>query len=91
MSKTLDIDLNPDRWAEAFSNYQEDKEISCPICNSNDVEVEAACGPDLVGYIAITCKGCGKTGHISRVKFKNYKDGMKLFQNTGKGDYSKAV
>ena len=91
MSKTLDIDLNPSRWADAFSNYEDDKEVICPICNSNDIEVLAACGPDLVGFIAFTCNGCGKTGHISRVKFKSFKDGMTIFQNTGSPGYSEAV
>ena len=53
--------------------------VSCPICGCVDIEVQAVCGSDLVGFIAFTCNGCDKTGHLSRVKFKEFKDGMKHF------------
>lgn len=91
MLKKLDIDQNPNRWADALMNYQENKAISCPICSSTDIEVQAACGSDLVGYIAFTCKGCGKTGYISRVKFDAIKEGMGILQSAENVDYSQAV
>ena len=58
MGKELDLDLDPTRWISAFSDYEDNKVVLCPICSSRDIEVIAACGSDLYGFIAFTCLIC---------------------------------
>jgi hypothetical protein len=76
MSNALDIDNNPVRWMDAFANYQNDEPVVCPICGDENVSIQAGCGADCVGFIMLTCKGCGKTGYLSRVRFQEKKRDM---------------
>ena len=70
------MDTEPKRWSKAFSDYENNKEVICPVCNSTNVKVTAVCGEDLVGFIAFACYGCKTFSHLSRVRFKRKRDGL---------------
>ena len=70
MSKTLDIDNNIDLWLPTFDAAMKGEKIKCPLCKSSDVEYNRTIVKDNLGYAIITCNKCGKSGYLSRVKFK---------------------
>lgn len=73
MSKTLDIDTKIESWIPAFKAASQGKNPVCPICNGDNVEVEAEELGDKIGYVLITCNTCKKSGYFSRVDFNNFK------------------
>ena len=69
MSKTLDIDQDIKLWQPAFDAVMAGNPPVCPKCKSNDIDVTKDSNKDGVGYLLITCNGCGKSGYFSRVLF----------------------
>ncbi len=79
------MDTKPELWIKAFSDYEDSREVTCPICNGSSVKVTAVCGDDLIGFISFACYGCKTFSHFSRVRFKRKRDGMKSFISCKKG------
>ena len=70
MSKMLDIDENINIWIPAYDAVRAGKKPQCPKCKSDDIEVISDSDDKGVGFMLITCNGCGKSAHFSRVEFK---------------------
>ena len=68
--KKLDLTNDFRPWepsAKAFLDGE--PEVCCPICLSGKLKETAVCGIDRIGFLLLTCPGCGKSVNFSRVKF----------------------
>jgi hypothetical protein len=69
-AQKLDLVKDSSPWLKPASAFLAgDPHVTCPLCGAPHVQVTAACGKDLIGFLALHCPTCGKSVHFSRVRF----------------------
>lgn len=72
-SKPLNFvsDFRP--WKDTVQEFLSGRNpVLCPLCKKSNLEVTAVCGADRIGFLSFTCSSCGKSFHLSRVKFPSF-------------------
>lgn len=60
---------NPIGWFKQIDNAHAGKSVICPKCGSKRTEASFFMFSNGIGYGDMSCKDCGDSAHISRMKF----------------------
>lgn len=70
-AKRLDLANDLSIWQNAAQALLSGDAAKCPLCGAV-LKSESRCGPDMVGFLLLSCPSCGRSANFSRIRFPSY-------------------